>query len=309
MKKIAVIGAGISGLSSAFELIKAGHSVTLFADQFSPHTTSNRAAASWFPYHIRNDKRGVEWCSKSYLFYLDLSKNDDTGISMHRLVEMHDSNTGEADERWLDFMPPGSFRPHLPTELIAPFTSGNEATVPLIETQLFIPWLMNALKEQKVSFQKQNIHSFSALSEYDLIVNCSGLGSRTLCNDELVYPVRGQVALIAPQPGLPIFVDNGPPIYLVPRQDATILGGTMEVNEWDATTNEETLLLIRQRLSAIFPSIKNEAIIGSWAGLRPCRNELRLERKDNIIHNYGHGGSGYTLAWGCAATIAELASL
>lgn len=54
-KNIVVVGAGISGLSTAYELLQAGHRVTVMAKEFSPNITSNKAAAFWFPYHIRND--------------------------------------------------------------------------------------------------------------------------------------------------------------------------------------------------------------------------------------------------------------
>jgi D-amino-acid oxidase len=41
-------------------------------------------------------------------------------------------------------------------------------------------------------------------------------------------------------------------------------------------------------------------------GLRPYRAEVRLERAGRILHNYGHGGAGYTLSRGCAEEIAQL---
>jgi D-amino-acid oxidase len=47
-------------------------------------------------------------------------------------------------------------------------------------------------------------------------------------------------------------------------------------------------------------------VIGSWAGLRPFRNLVRLEKEGNIIHNYGHGGSGFTLSFGCAKQILQI---
>jgi len=45
-------------------------------------------------------------------------------------------------------------------------------------------------------------------------------------------------------------------------------------------------------------------------GLRPYRSTVRLECVDlenakRLVHNYGHGGSGYTLAWGCAEDVAS----
>ncbi|MEO8713061.1 MAG: FAD-dependent oxidoreductase, partial [Parafilimonas sp.] len=61
---------------------------------------------------------------------------------------------------------------------------------------------------------------------------------------------------------------------------------------------------------SVFPELKQQKVIGSWAGLRPYRNEVRLEHEagTNIIHNYGHGGSGFTLAFGCAEEVASIVS-
>ena len=42
------------------------------------------------------------------------------------------------------------------------------------------------------------------------------------------------------------------------------------------------------------------------------RTEVRLDKEiisDKIvIHNYGHGGSGVTLSWGCAEEVVEIAN-
>ena len=64
MKNIAVIGAGISGLSTAFVLINQGYRVTVLAKAFTPNTTSNKAAAFRFPYHVRGDARAIIWAKK-----------------------------------------------------------------------------------------------------------------------------------------------------------------------------------------------------------------------------------------------------
>jgi D-amino-acid oxidase len=42
------------------------------------------------------------------------------------------------------------------------------------------------------------------------------------------------------------------------------------------------------------------------AGLRPYRHVVRLERENRVIHNYGHGGAGFTLCFGCAQDVAKL---
>lgn len=303
---ITVIGAGISGMSSALKLVEAGHTVSVCAKAFSPNITSNRAAAFWLPYHIRNDRRGINWCRKSYDVYKALSNDPATGISMITLIKVVAEDVTEVDRTWKDFMPAGSYHPIPKEQLLPGYIEGDKAEVPLIETQIFLPWLQQQLEAKGVRFEQRTIASFDELKEYDLIINCSGLGARSLCNDEQLIPYRGQVALLSPKEGFPIFLDNEKPQYIVPRKDAIIIGGTYEENVWEETTEPKTIEFLLQKAFNIYPELKQQEYLGSWAGLRPHRNDVRLEREDNIIHNYGHGGSGFTLAFGCAEDVVKL---
>ena len=306
-KKIAVIGAGISGMSSALLLAEQGHELHIIAKSFSPNITSNRAAAFWFPYHIRNDKRGIGWCRKSFEYYT-ANCNEETGISMKKIIKAVKNNTGDEDT-WLDFMPSNSVKLLQDTEAPKGYDKAYETYVPLVETQIFLPWLYKQLKNKGATFKKQELMDLHSITtEYDAVVNCSALGARVLCNDHTVIPVRGQVVLL--EPGFPdhIFLDNQTPSYIVPRKDATIVGGTYEENVYDERTEKEGLDDILRRAYSVFEGLDKRKIIGNWAGLRPYRPEVRLEREagTNIIHNYGHGGSGYTLAFGCAEDVVEL---
>ena len=110
MNRIAIVGAGISGLSCAYLLSEKNYDLTIFAKAFSPHITSNRAAAFWFPYHIRNDKRGIAWGKASYEFFKNLSGDVATGISMRQLIKVVRENVVEEKPVWIEFMPEGSYR-------------------------------------------------------------------------------------------------------------------------------------------------------------------------------------------------------
>jgi len=305
-KHIVVIGAGISGLSSAWKLAESGHRVTVTAKAFSPDITSNRAAAFWFPYHVRNDQRGVEWCRKSYVFFKEKSTDPASGIRMISLIKAAKAGSGDEDT-WIPYMPDNSFRQLQGAELPQGYAKAFEAQVPLIETQLFLPYLREQLENKGVRFLQREVASLDAIaSEYDRVVNCSGIGARELCGDTSIFPVRGQVALL--EPGYPdhIFLDNQTPSYIVPRKDATIVGGTYEEHTYDAHTVEEDLQQVLAKAYQIMPALRERKIIGSWAGLRPFRQNVRLEREGTIIHNYGHGGSGFTLSFGCAEEVASL---
>ncbi|MFT3682022.1 MAG: FAD-dependent oxidoreductase [Ferruginibacter sp.] len=309
MKNIAIIGAGISGMSVAYLLSQKGYKPTIYSKAFSPNITSNRAAAFWFPYHIRNDKRGVDWCRTSYEYYKDFATRPETGISIQKLVKVLRNGVEEEEPIWIDFMPQNSYRmlPH--AELPAGFARVCEAAVPLIETQIFLPWLQQQLIQKDIQFIQQEITGLNELAaQYDIVINSSALGSIKLCDDKNLVPVRGQVALLATGAMNTIYLDNESLLYVVPRKDAIIVGGTYEENVDEEITEPATIERLLKNAYNALPELKQQAIIGSWAGLRPYRKEVRVEREinSNIIHNYGHGGSGFTLAFGCAESVLKM---
>lgn len=307
--KIAIVGAGISGLSTAYILSGTQrYDITVFANGFSPNITSNRAAAFWYPYQIRFDKRGIAWSKKGYAFFQQLAGDAASGISMKHLIKVIRKDVAEEEPVWLEFIPEGVCT-MVPEEQLAPnIQKAYDVLVPLVETQIFLPYLQKIFSARQVRFEKKEIKSFDELSSFDVIVNCTGLGARTLAHDETIIPIRGQVALLETDTSMPIYMDNETPLYIVPRKDAMIVGGTYERNIYDAVTEPDTLERILENAYSVFPQLKKHKVLGSWAGLRPYRPQVRVEREKgtNIIHNYGHGGSGFTLSFGCASDVLSL---
>ena len=124
-------------------------------------------------------------------------------------------------------------------------------------------------------------------------------------------PVRGQVIYIKQDPGFGRF-DQQPETltYTIPRRDFTVLGGTAQKGDWDETIRDNDTDYILSKCEALWPELDRNKIIGVAVGLRPSRYELRLEKEiisnKIIIHNYGHGGAGVTLSWGCADEVVRL---
>ncbi len=309
-QKILIVGAGISGLSTAWMIDKSKYDITIMAAKFSPDITSNRAAAFWFPYHIRNDHRGIRWCNESYEAYKAFSHNKDTGVSMQVLTKGLRKGIEDGEKNWVDFLPEGISKMLSPQDTSPEYDIVYEVTVPLIETQLFLPWMMHQLKALGVAFLQEKIDSLSTYTNsYDIVFNCSALGSRMLCNDDTIIPVRGQVGLLSPhQASASFYLDNETPLYIVPRQDAIIIGGTYEENITTDNTEPDTIHRLLENAYMVFPALRKLEVIGSWAGLRPVRPTVRVEREHgtNIIHNYGHGGSGFTLSFGTAKEAVSL---
>ena len=152
-----------------------------------------------------------------------------------------------------------------------------------------------------------------ALRECPRVINCAGLGARELAGDRLLHPVRGQVVRVE-NPGLTrVWIDehSGPAItYIVPRSRDVVLGGSSEPNAEDRTPDPALTRAIIDRCAVLEPRLADARVLSVAVGLRPARTPLRLaaEPRDGglVIHNYGHGGAGVTLSWGCAEAVLDL---
>lgn len=157
--------------------------------------------------------------------------------------------------------------------------------------------------------EQRKINSLQELSNsYDIIVNCSGLGSKTLVGDSKVYSVRGQVLKVE-APWLQHFIRDGDgKTYIYPGIHSVTVGGTRQEEDWRLQVDEEDTRSILERCSRLEPSLSNAKVLSEWVGLRPSRRNPRVEgellqlqgRRVPVVHNYGHGGWGVTLAWGTA---------
>jgi D-amino-acid oxidase len=97
--------------------------------------------------------------------------------------------------------------------------------------------------------------------------------------------------------------------YLFPHQDTVVLGGTMADGDWDTEPRPEVAERIVADCALIEPRVRDAPVLAHRVGLRPARPEVRLEAEalDGgrvLWHNYGHGGAGVTLSWGCARELA-----
>ena len=99
--------------------------------------------------------------------------------------------------------------------------------------------------------------------------------------------------------------------YTIPRTNVTVLGGTAQVGDLGLEIRDEANALILSKVEAVWPDLDRSKIVGGTVGLRPSRTEVRLEEEiigsTRVIHNYGHGGAGVTLSWGCADEVVSIA--
>ena len=304
-----VVGAGVSGLSCAVKLLEAGHEVVVISDRFSPDTVSDIAAAIWYPFLTAPADRADGWGIATYAELERLSEREpQSGVRMRDGREYLRQAVDPPE--WSEDI--AAFRILDDSEIPEGYVFGWQFRAPVIEMQLYMPWLRSRVEALGGSFVQSFVGDLSEVSG-EVVVNCVGLGARELCGDEEVRPARGQVIFIDQDPGIGHF-DQQPETltYTIPRSDVTVLGGTAQVDDWGMDIRAEDNDLILSKVEALWPELDRSRIIGGAVGLRPSRSEVRLEveyiGERRVVHNYGHGGAGVTLSWGCAEEVANLVS-
>jgi D-amino-acid oxidase len=203
----------------------------------------------------------------------------------------------------------------------------------MVDTDAYMSWLFAQVQEAGCVVLTERINGDLREQErqlkrkfgVDVIVNCSGLGARELAKDDM-YPLRGALIRVKNDgSSMPRITeahcvphetgDQQDLVFIVPRgKDMLLLGGLTEPNEWSKDISLENYRPIQdmlERCVEFLPILKQAEFDPQETvrvGLRPLRkNNVRLEQEPGtqIIHNYGHGGSGVTFSWGCAGELAE----
>ena len=304
-----VVGAGVSGLSSAIRLLENDWKVSIWASEVSPNTTSDIAAALWYPFLSAPVEKTDIWGSETYDVMKVLSRFPGTGIVMTQTYEYFRET--QLDPSWKDSV--DNFE-RLTEKLPSDYVECFSFIVPIIEMPIYLKWLTKRYTELGGSFKMKTVSDFSVLpEEFDIVVNCTGLASGSLLEDDEVYPIRGQILRVKTEIK-EMHLDQQIPTlsYIVPRSNDMILGGVAQKDNWNLNPTEKDRDFILEKCSKVIPELENVNILEQLVGLRPGRTSVRLEKEfifdKPLIHNYGHGGSGVTLSWGCADDVVELAN-
>lgn len=316
--RVAVLGGGISGLATARRLLAAGHDVVVVTADPVQATTSHLAAAVWFPTEAGPADAVARWGAATFT---ELSGQAAAGIPGVRMCEslVLQRALPAADApppRWSHAV--GPVRAARPDELPTGYPAGLRFAVPLVEMPVYLPHLLAGVIAHGAKIAERRIERLDQLMDLrpDLVVNAAGLAAGPLVGDASGYPVRGQIVRVT-NPGLRLSVRDehhpGGRAYVHPRTNDCILGGTLERGRWDTEPDLEETTAILRRCTDIVPALAEAEVLETVVGLRPGRPTVRLEIDHSllpvaVVHNYGHGGSGITLSWGCADEVNDLVS-
>lgn len=255
---VAVIGAGIAGLTTARLAQEAGFPVTIYAAARTPETTSDFAGGQFHPFgFFRSDRVTPEWRAR-YLQALDyafrrmqLLVGDEWGVRwLTTYVE------GERPERKLTatFPPAARVVPAAANPFGRPMSRYETL---YIETSHFLRRLTREIVADGGRMEARRFADIGEVLELPerLVFNCTGLGARELVGDATLMPIKGQHAILLPQPEIryAFSVDEG---HAFPRPDGIVLGGTWERGVEDATVDPATIERLVERHRRLFAEFR-----------------------------------------------------
>ena len=262
MKKgypIAVLGGGIIGLTTAHELSLRGYKVTMYSEKWHPEVTSSIAGGQWTPTlvglpSLPEEKRRYERIIEDSFQKFSNFQGSLFGVSMIDNILTESSMTRQGNQ-------PSSIQSLYFDKL--PFdgtsTSGYLYRSWMIEPHIFLPALMNQLREWGVRFVTKKFysddsdhHSATSVSELEesILFNCLGLGAKKLLGDESLIPVRGRLIHLNPDRRIDYTLRHD--FYMLPRRDAIVLGGSYDFGKSDLSMDIDQYSNILQNHRSFF---------------------------------------------------------
>uniref|UniRef100_A0A2A4JW16 FAD dependent oxidoreductase domain-containing protein n=1 Tax=Heliothis virescens TaxID=7102 RepID=A0A2A4JW16_HELVI len=320
MVKIVVLGAGVNGVTCAVKIKEKykDFQVVLMSSEFSPNTTGDGSGGLWYPYLCGDTpcKLIEKWGGDTYNFLQELWRSAGTGVCMmpiysfyrnrekfrtpewrHMVQEYH-----ELDDKQLEFYS---------RMYSAEYGAGLTFKTFVVSPPALLTYLTKRFERAGGTLLQAKLTSLQdpILDSFDVVVNCTGLGARVLVPDDKVVPVRGQIAKVKAPWIKEVVIDEDGGNYIIPNADTCVLGGTHQ-NDFSTEIDPKDTEFIMEGCKKMMPALEHAQLVSHWAGLRPGRDAIRLEPEQRngklYIHNYGHGGSGFTLFWGCGEEVLQI---
>jgi glycine/D-amino acid oxidase-like deaminating enzyme len=258
--RCAVVGCGAVGLATARLLQQRGAAVTIYAKDLPPHTTSNIAGGQWGPFSVFDSGRTTSAFDEQFTR---------ARIAAWRLFQ--DLPGSEYGIRWIenysfrDTPFPAALPDQVrdvedlgPREHPFPARYARRFTTMLIETSIYLAAM---LREFFIAGGRVVVREFAssgdlAAVDEPVVFNCTGLGAKALVGDDELVPVKGQLTILLPQPEVDYITLPSGGLYMFPRSDGILLGGTQERGLWTLEPNAEAEEQILQGHRQFFAAMR-----------------------------------------------------
>ena len=266
MSAMAVLGCGAVGLATARLLQERGLPVTIYAAALPPNTTSNIAGGEWFPFGVFDfGKQSPEFMNQflqatefAYRRY-QILVGPRYGIRWLRTFSLRHQETN--NDRLAAMISP--FLPETRDLSDSEHPFSGYPFVRQYDSMLIEPpiYLNAMLVDFRIAGGAVRVRHFDDVSQLQqlaepVIFNCTGLGARALFNDQELTPAKGQLTFLLPQPEVNYMMATDDQLYMFPRTDGILLGGTFEKDEWSLTVNETAKARVLQGHAKFFGSFR-----------------------------------------------------
>ena len=264
-----MIGCGVVGLSTARLLQQRGYRVVIYTRAMPPDTTSNIAGGLWEPVSLFDRARVTPEFRRQF------------GEAARFAFRRYQSLAGDLyGVRWLPLYSLSTSGPYQARHPIARRARWSRCTrrrrrwrrgehpfaVPyarrrysmLIEPAIYLSALLRDFLGAGGRVAVREFHQpqeLAGLSEA-LIFNCTGLGAGTLFQDTELTPIKGQLAFLLPQPAVDYMTVGPGDIYMFPRRDGVLLGGSHERGEWSTEPDPATTDRILRENGILFGGMR-----------------------------------------------------
>lgn len=329
--KIGVAGAGVIGLSCAYELLRRGHEVTLFDARPVTESTSWAAAGMLGPayemfLHPRDAATGLaDLCFESARLWADfassvqadcglpvgyrreptlaLARTKDGAAALQSLKD----TLGEKGESavWLS---PLSARDRFglsrDVEGVLQLDGDHQ-----VDNRKLLMALRTAAQGLGGRFIREDVATADDARQksgksLDTIVWARGRKEETVTSC-----VKGQALSLERKPGMADHVIRFGSAYVVPKADRVIIGATSEAAYSHTGVDRNTIERLYEEACSVFPKLKSAERLEAWSGLRPKSEDglpVLKRLNDEEVVAAGHFRHGILLAPITARTIADL---
>ncbi|XP_022824776.1 D-amino-acid oxidase [Spodoptera litura] len=320
MVKVAVLGAGVNGLTCAVKIKEKykDYDVVLISSEFTPNTTGDGSGGLWYPFICGETPVDLirKWGSETYKYLHELYRLGALGVSLLPVYSLYRTKEKFCKPIWSDIVYGYQVLDEQQLKdcsqlFSTEYGAGHTFLTFVLPAPRFLAYLQERFERANGKLLRAKITSLQdpVLEPFDVVVNCTGLGARWLVPDDAVVPVRGQITKVkAPWMNL-VVIDEEGGNYIIPNSETCVLGGTHQ-SDYCTDVYAGDTEFIMNGCKKMMPGLENAEVVKHWVGLRPVRYSIRLEPEERngklYIHNYGHGGSGFTLFWGCGDEVLKI---